>query len=302
MFGFGQPGRPQFGGVGVMVRPPSVEVTISPAERFRISGELTKRAEHFAMTALRHWDIASPPACEIRVQSPADHIGLGVGTQLGMAVAAGLRQFMGLPALAFADLASSVGRGKRSFIGTIGFEFGKLIVEYGKKPGERDSSVFMLEALPDEWRFVLICPKEQQGLAGEMETAAFEQLSPVPESVTIELMRIANQEITCAAAFKDCDRFGEAVYSFGRLAGECFRAVQGGPFANANIGRLVETIRDQGIAGVGQSSWGPTVFAIVANDTEAQRLNEWLRSQADWKDHEVVIAQPDNCGATIESR
>ena len=42
----------------------------------------------------------------------------------------------------------------------------------------------------------------------------------------------------------DCAAFGEAVYRFGRLAGECFAAVQGGPFANREIGRLIDAIRD----------------------------------------------------------
>ena len=67
----------------------------------------------------------------------------------------------------------------------------------------------------------------------------------------------------------DCSAFGDALYEFGRLAGECFAAAQGGPFANAFNERLVEAIRGYGVAGVGQSSWGPTVFAVVANETEA---------------------------------
>lgn len=301
MFGFGHADRPQFGGVGVMVRPPGVDVTITPAARFQASGSLAPRVERFAASALRHWQLPTLPSCEIRVRSPRDHVGLGVGTQLGLAVAVGLRRFLQLPDLPAEALAPSVGRGARSAVGTHGFQHGGLIVDAGRGPSQPLGSLARRAALPDQWRFVLICPPGQSGLAGDTEADAFARLPTVPDEVTRELWRLAEQEMLPAVERSDCPAFGEAVCRFGRLAGECFAAVQGGAFASSETAALIDRIRNQGIQGVAQSSWGPTVFAITASDAEAQSLADWLRGHADVHRYEITIAQPSNCGAWLGS-
>ena len=298
MFSFGHADRPQFGGVGAMVEPPAVEVTISPAAMFAARGAMAHRVTEFVDKLVRRWSL-STPACEIRVEAPRDHVGLGVGTQLGLAVAAGVRRFLSLPELELPELAIAVGRGARSAVGTYGFWCGGLIVDGGKEPGEQFGA-FLKEALPSDWRFVLTCSREKQGIAGEVEATAFTRLPPVPDKVAKELRRIAFHEMTEAAAWKDCGAFGDALYRFGRLAGECFAAVQGGPFASPEIESLVALIRGWGVTGTGQSSWGPTVFAVVASDEEANALADRLRGANAAVDCEITIARPNNRGAMIE--
>jgi predicted sugar kinase len=95
---------------------------------------------------------------------------------------------------------------------------------------------------------------------------------------------------------RDCRAFGEAVYQFGRMAGECFAPVQGGPFATSEISLLVEAIRGRGVSGVGQSSWGPTVFAICDSDVEARTLSYGLWSYLRGR-YDLTIASPNNEGA-----
>ena len=119
------------------------------------------------------------------------------------------------------------------------------------------------------------------------------------DGVTRELWRITNEHMLPAVGCADCDAFGEAVFRFGTLAGECFAGAQGGVFASPQIAALVAAIRQFGIAGVGQSSWGPTVFAIVDDEIAAQRLSSWLQVQEYGRDCEIAIAKPNNFGATI---
>jgi beta-RFAP synthase len=299
MFSFGHTDRPQFGGVGMMIDPPAVDVTISQAPFFTARGDLTQRVVEFAEKLVRKWTLGSLPACEISVTAPRDHTGLGVGTQLGLSVAAGLRRFLDLPPLEFWQLAIMVDRATRSAIGSLGFEHGGMILDAGKEPGERFGA-FMWEAIPTDWRIVLTCSREQRGLTGKAESDAFVRLPPVSDEVADELRRIAFQEMTSAAAWADCAAFGEALYRYGRMAGECFAAVQGGPFASSEIAQRVEVIRQWGIPGVGQSSWGPTVFAIVASDDEANALVERLQSESAATGCEITIARPNNSGAQIE--
>jgi predicted sugar kinase len=100
----------------------------------------------------------------------------------------------------------------------------------------------------------------------------------------------------------DCAAFGDAVYEFGRLAGECFAAVQGGPFGTVEAAELVRTIRNLGVPGVGQSSWGPTVFAITRGEIEASRLIEKLRERVAACEYEFTIARPNNSGAQLSTK
>ena len=69
-------------------------------------------------------------------RAPAEHTGLGVGTQLGLAIAKALAVASGEPELPSAELAMRVGRGERSAIGVHGFDRGGLLVDAGKLPGE----------------------------------------------------------------------------------------------------------------------------------------------------------------------
>lgn len=316
MFSFGHPNQRQFGGVGLMIDPPAVEVEIEPAARFQVNGALADRAQQFAESAAAAWQLPSLPRCQIAVQAPSDHVGLGVGTQLGLAIAAGLRRWLRLPELPIEALASAVGRSKRSAVGTYGFQQGGLIVDAGFvglapttiAPRQTVTQAIVGEAptrlrrrldIPREWRLVLVRPEHERGFAGAMESEAFARLPPVSEHITRQLWRIAEEEMLPAAQRADCNAFGDAVYRFGRLAGECFTAVQGGPFASAKIARLVDAIRDRRVDGVGQSSWGPTVFAICCSQVEADALSEWLRELLAPAKHEITISNPNNDGAVI---
>jgi beta-RFAP synthase len=217
-----------------------------------------------------------------------------------LAIAAGLRRFLKLGELSAEELAAAAGRGARSAVGTHGFLLGGLVVDAGKKSNDELGKLDTRAAVPEEWRFVLICPVGEQGLAGEGELSAFERLPPVSDEITHELWAITTGQMLPALANRDCDAFGEAVFRFGRRAGECFSAVQGGPFASDAISGLVASIREFGVTGVGQSSWGPTIYAITSRDEEAQRLVDWIRDRRGGNEYEITVARPNNCGATVE--
>jgi predicted sugar kinase len=73
--------------------------------------------------------------------------------------------------------------------------------------------------------------------------------------------------------------FGDAVHEFNRRAGEPFAAAQGGAYASPAIAELIVELRALGIRGVGQSSWGPTVFAMVPDSDTALSLVLRYRSR-----------------------
>jgi predicted sugar kinase len=154
--------------------------------------------------------------------------------------------------------------------------------------------------LPDAWRIALVRPRGIQGRAGDYESEAFRLLPPVPIEVTRELCRIRDAEMLLSLARSDCAAFGEAVFRFGQLAGKCFASIQGGPFASSELAGIVAAIRDYGVSGTGQSSWGPTVFAFLEHEAAASAMCEFLRHSLA-VDCDFMIARPNNTGAQFST-
>lgn len=300
MFGFGPELPRQFGGVGMMIEAPALVVQITAGASSKKLNPLEDRASEFASRAARFFQLDPDASFAIEVAaSPRQHQGLGLGTQLGLAVAAGIAELTGRGPLAPEVLARAVGRAARSSVGAYGFCQGGLIVDSGHALGDDVGELAGRFEVPDEWRLLLITPQQAEGLAGAAELAAFAALPDTPLAVAAELQTIATEGIIPALKARNCVAFGDNVYEFGRLSGECFSAVQGGPFASPEIEQLVDWLRANGVHGCGQSSWGPTVYAILPNLATAERIAGELRAAQLFADYEVQLAAPCNHGAQI---
>ncbi len=244
----------------------------------------------------------TPPSCEMELWSAIpSHQGLGAGTQLGMAVATALSLLSGDADVDPSTLARWVERGARSAIGIHGFERGGFLVDAGK---ERDEQIGRLEAsvdVPADWRFLLINPPDAaSGLSGEAESAALKRLPATSVEMTERLRRLAMAEMLPALTAGDCNRFGEAVFEFGRLVGEYFRPIQGGIYSTPQSAELVEWIRGEGYRGVAQTSWGPTLAVCCVDQTSARSLREKLQADPRWRECRMHVAAPLNTGAKIQ--
>ena len=181
----------RFGGVGLMVDRPGVQVAASACAEWSADGPLADRALAFARRfeeSIRQErpDAELPPQRIVVEQAPPEHIGLGVGTQLGLATARALAEQWGyVPDIP--DLARHVGRGLRSALGVHGFVRGGFLVESGKR-NEGGATPPLLAPLavrvpfPPEWRLVLALPREAPGLHGAGEQEAFARLPTGPET------------------------------------------------------------------------------------------------------------------------
>lgn len=293
-----------YGGLGLMIDRPRVELDAAAAPDWDVTGPAAARAAEFAQRALAKLEPSRRPAAlRIRIRSSApSHRGLGGGTQLGLAVAASVRLLAGLPLGTAAELAAAVGRGARSAVGSHGFLHGGLIWERGRPDDSPLSPLTERAPLPAAWRVVLVAMPGGEGLSGDDERRAFDQLPQVPAGVSRRLEELAENAALPAVRGGDLATFGEAVHEYGRIAGECFGAVQGGPYASRRVAELVEALRACGGLGVGQSSWGPTVFAFTPDEGSAATLVKSLRKSWRGPAFEATIAAADNRGAVIECR
>jgi beta-ribofuranosylaminobenzene 5'-phosphate synthase len=306
---FEQAEGPSFGGLGMMLAEPRCVVRVIAANEWQAVGidadraiKNAKRAFESIAEAARQRPAGAPhqtpQAFKIEVlNSIPAHIGLGSGTQLALAVAAAVRLACGAPAADVEQLATIVGRGQRSAIGCHGFSLGGLLYELGSFPNEPLSRLARRAKVPESWRIVLVTASGNAGLSGKCEVNAFKRLPPVPIEITARLDDLAASIILPAALRADLETFGEALFDYGCLAGECFASVQGGPYASAEIAACVAVLRELGARGVGQSSWGPTVYAVVNGQAEAEELVDQLRATRQWRDHPIRITRADNRGA-----
>jgi beta-RFAP synthase len=299
-------GRPvlparRFGSVGLMVEAPGVRLTARGAAAWSADGPLAGRALAFArriQEQLRAERGSDFPAQHLHVERAApEHAGLGTGTQLGLAVGRALAEAWGLRLDAPA-LARLAGRGLRSALGVHGFERGGFLVEAGKRDPEALAPLVVRVPFPQAWPVILVLPRGPQGVSGGDEAEAFARLTGAADLArTDALCRLALLGLLPALQEEDWPAFGEALHDFNARAGEVFAPVQGGIYSHAFVADVVAFVRGQGVAGAGQSSWGPTVFAVAPDPERAQDLAARLRARFAPGEVEVIVTRAWN-GAT----
>jgi beta-RFAP synthase len=289
----------QFGGVGLMIDRPGVSLRVTAFERDEVSADEMDRAR--VVEIVRQYRSrcpagVPPPPCRIELLSSIpSHVGLGSGTQLAMAVAKGLSLFAGESDPTAAELADRVGRGKRSAIGLHGFVTGGLLVDGGKQRDDEISPIIARVDMPGDWRFVLVRPPAEIGCSGSSELGAFATLPPIPDRTTERLCRLIVLELLPSVQHRDFAGFALSLREFNHTVGQHFSSVQGGVVASRRMTELAAWLEQRGVVGVGQTSWGPTMFAACSSPEEADL---WLRQiGADWSDCRVELVRPMNQGA-----
>jgi beta-ribofuranosylaminobenzene 5'-phosphate synthase len=270
LLSWGRESTRQFGGVGLMVEAPGLTIQAEPARSWTASGPLAARVLEFARRAaegLEGRGLAVKPASFDVVEAPPEHVGLGLGTQLGLGVARLVRELAGHPDPPIEELARLSGRGLRSGIGLHGFAHGGLIVDGGRAGPEGIPPLLARLEFPSEWSVLIVLPGLVPGLHGPREIQAFAQLPPSPDSLTDRLCRLVLLGLLPAVVERDLPRFGEALEEIQQQVGRGFAPAQGGVFARPELEAIAAEMRASGLHGVGQSSWGPALYGF--SDGEA---------------------------------
>jgi beta-ribofuranosylaminobenzene 5'-phosphate synthase len=129
-------------------------------------------------------------------------------------------------------------------------------------------------ALPEEWRIVVVQDGRERGLAGSDEQSALAALGAMPASHAAAICHEVLMRVLPGAASAEFDIFAVGVSRVQELLGEYFAPVQNGrSYTSAAVGRLMDWVAASAHrAAVGQSSWGPTGFAVVESQGRAEAL------------------------------
>lgn len=292
--------RRLYGGVGLSLDRPRTVVEASPADSVRVEGG--GDARRYAETAV---DILGVDGAEVRVvREIPRHVGLGSGTQLALSVLTAVAEAHGMEAEPRRH-APALGRGGRSGVGVAVFERGGFVVDAGHSsksytsspPGRGEwsvPSVMVRHRVPRDWRFVVAVPGGEGRHGREEEEGLREVVENADAGVADETSRALVDMVLPGVARGDVGLFGEGVERLGRLNGAWYVGLQGGVYRGESRG-LAEDLGEVA-GGVGQSSWGPAVYA-VATEEDAGDVASAVEG-----DVEVFVAGPCNRGAVVSCR
>lgn len=287
-----------FGSIGVALNEISTRLTITSAEQSRVTGPSAQRGE--VCLNLLCQALKVPDQVHIAIESAIpEHVGLGSGTQMSLAIGSALNAFYGL-GLSVREIAAVTERGLRSGIGIGIFERGGLVVDGGRGEKTITPPVLAQLAIPEDWRFILVFDSRGQGLHGQQEIQAFKTLPPFPATEAAKLCYLLLMQGLPAVAEQDLDKFGDVITQLQRSVGEHFAAAQGGVFTSQEVATAINWFADQGAVAIGQTSWGPTGFCAVASKDAAENLvSEARRRFAAMDKLSFVVASVRNNGGEV---
>jgi beta-ribofuranosylaminobenzene 5'-phosphate synthase len=299
------------GGIGIALDEPGILIEAELSPVLSVNGgdaALQERVGRIATGVLETLGAGGSVAITVRSSYPA-HIGLGSGSQVGLAVARAIAELHGRH-LPVKELAKLVGRGGTSGIGTAAFEYGGFIVDGGhtfgaggEKADFRPSAasrgvspppIIARHEFPADWKILLAIPDVPAGASGNIETDIFKAHCPVPLDEVRALSHEILMRMLPGIASHDLDLFGSSV-----------NAVQGLGFKKVELSLqppqvtgLLPVLRDAGAAGAGLSSFGPAIYAV--GDTGMSAIEQAARSFMD--EHgggTTFITTARNRGATV---
>ncbi|MEE7460532.1 MULTISPECIES: beta-ribofuranosylaminobenzene 5'-phosphate synthase family protein [Methylobacterium] len=284
----------RFGSIGLAIDAPSLALTARRAARPTVTGPESDRVRGYVEAAAAHLGRGGDVAIDVERVIPA-HAGFGSGTQLALAVAAAMARLNGEPFAAEA-FAATLDRGNRSGVGLCAFTEGGLIVDGGRGADGGPPPVIARLPYPEAWRIVLILDPSMAGVHGTREVEAFRDLPRFPEAQAAEICRIALMQVLPAVALAEPQGFGAGITRIQTLIGDHFAPHQGGRYASTAVAEALASVAARGVAGYGQSSWGPTGFALVPSEAEARALVADLDRGGPLR---FVIARGRNGGASV---
>ena len=294
-----------FGGLGLGINYPNVILEVQQAQKFSVSGENTDLVKSLARRFCEAHPI--PAAVDIQVKNAIpEHVGLGSGTQLALAVATALSKLFNIKA-SIQELALAMERGRRTSVGTTVFEQGGFVVDGGKKMKngsvipESFPPLIFRQPFPEDWLFVVAIPNVKKGLAKEEETDTFRRLSPMLVEDVGKICHLIMLKLLPSLLEHDIRNFGESLTQIQNVVGDYFAEVQGKRYSSSTAAESINFMKDCGAYGVGQSSWGPAVYGLVKGAEDANEIRLKLESFLHKKvGAKVFVAKANNRGAYIK--
>ena len=290
----------RFGSLGLALDDPSTRVSVVGSDSsVVVEGPGGDRALAYARTVMHEFGLTGGLRIDLDNSIP-QHAGLGSGTQLALAVGMAIVRFHDLP-IQSTEIGTVLRRGARSGIGIGAFEQGGFLIDGGRGREDILPPLICRLSVPDEWRIVLVLDPYRQGVHGDDERHAFATLPQFPADESGKLCRLVLMKILPALAQSDIVGFGQGISELQRRIGNHFASLQGGRFCSDEVEAALSWMLHNGAAGVGQSSWGPTGFAVCESEKVANDLITRSRARRHNSSRlQFVLSKPRNEAGNVQ--
>lgn len=309
-----------YGGLGIMLDSPGFRLRLSGrhGERAEINGGTPEVSQRIQSVLRRRQELVPgarvPEFIAVESELPL-HSGLGSGTQLASAIAAGADVFtrenqdatwtsgdwyefsVAFPEMPDQWLLEHSGRGARSAVGLKGFFSAGLVMDYGNRPDEDFATRTQVLNLPEPWRVITLCPELDELTSGEKEHTLLSKIGRQTNPHSQRMYALAEKALHLATKAVNFDPFTSCLEEYMEWAGRVFLEHQGGMYNGEKVASAVELARAVGLQGVGQSSWGPTVFGFTKNQAKAEEAVRELKSRGSSSPIAINISTPATKGA-----
>ncbi|MEF8873542.1 MAG: beta-ribofuranosylaminobenzene 5'-phosphate synthase family protein [Candidatus Thermoplasmatota archaeon] len=288
--------RREYGALGLCLKNGyEIELNVKGPEGVDVKGdEREKKIVKNVYARLKdEFDLSSGFDVVIKERVPS-HVGLGSTTQITLGAGYGMLKSVGED-IDTPDLAEILDRARYSAIGTYGFKLGGFILEGGKTETDEVPPLLFRGQVPEDWRFLIICPEESRGYDEEEEKPIMDELQ-VEKKYAEKICHNVLIGILPALKEKNIEAFGSHLTEIQRLVGNSFSDYQEGTYHPA-VADTVEKLIEE-TYGAGQSSWGPTAYGLVQKDDVNKILEKVLPN--DRSEHRVWIGRPNNQGVKIK--
>lgn len=292
----GSAGR-MFGSLGASIDAPCTQIEISKSEKTLIDANCRENMAKIVENIAKSLKIEENFSLKI-LQSIPEHAGLGSGTQMALAIGAGLNTLFEL-SLTIPQIAMHAQRGSRSGIGIAAFEQGGALVDNGRAEADGVPKLIAREIFPETWSVLLVQDSAHVGVHGAAEAQVFTRLQPAQH----QLRDLVMLYMLPALQRADLLVFGACMADLQAYNGDYFAPIQGGRYASQDVASVLHYLQQNGVACVGQSSWGPTGFAILENEAKASRLRTNVQQAFAGKSNlSFNVCRGNNHGARIERK
>ncbi len=281
-------------GIGLAIKEPRTILFAETIEAsgLRIAGNFENELELVVRKFYSDLNVSVGVNLEF-IEYPPRHVGLGSGTQIILSAATAI-SILAEIRMSIEEIAARTNRGKYSWIGIEAFRNGGFIISLGQRKNSYLQPIIRLN-FPEDWLIILSIPDKRRGLSGLLEDDILSKIKYSEETVK-NIHSCVMSKVLPGIIEHNIELFGKGVESVQRLVGSEFESIQGGIF-NPDSAELAELMLDAGLYGVGQSSWGPTIYGFTDKPDDAR---SFLRLVKDLMPNlEVYITTAENKGARV---
>jgi len=269
-----RPSYREYGGLGIYVNGIGYKIIVKEHEHDLVKGCQAGRVTEIINEVRTQFKTAKHYMVEVQRCIP-EHVGLGSTTQLKLALYSAILRIEGIVA-SLEDIAIKAGVGLISGIGLYGFKYGGLIVDSGRRQGRELVGLLARYEFPESWYIVVATPVTERKVFGEVERKYLMMHTTVNESSYCRALEIVFRKLLPAVVERNFTDFVASIEELDKLTSNYF-AIQKGRFCCRESEVTATALKEAGGEGIGQSSWGPTVYAFFETRKAAENAMKYVK-------------------------